>query len=238
MCDNVIDIILCKLYLESLANISDTNNCLRNIASPVFAQKYGKLVLSFDALPYSCELLEPFERHQYKGHEFIIWRDKPLIRIGVAKIWFKLLRNFGKYINFIRIQCDQDKSNDIKMKIPYALWNLMKYILKYCANSLEILDSFDYPFLTLNKRLAKLHTFNAQSGFRYGNNAVWKHWNTNALELMPNLRVLKLFCVSIIIGIRKTFSKIETNRPGCKDMKRCIRFFLFCIWIHRSLIWI
>lgn len=62
----------------------------------------------------------------------------------------------------------------------------------------------------MDKPLPKLHTFIAESGWLSCDRASWKHWNTNALDLMPNLRSLRIHCVPIII--EKNLPKLERIR--------------------------
>lgn len=186
MCDNVIDIILGKLELDDLANISDTNKRLRGIAASVFSRKYGNHLLSIDAFVHNLDLSESMIGH-YKRFEPCI-KNIPTIRISNAKIWFKLLRNFGDCLRFLRIDCGFNfNPSELNVKIPNAFKNLTVYILEYCTDSLEKLETHDYPLFYLNKPWNKLDELYENCSKREIENP-----NTQALELMPNLKSLNL----------------------------------------------
>lgn len=120
--------------------------------------------------------------------------------------------------------------------LPNEIWHLMKYVLKYCSESLEMLDLHSYPIFLLDKPFTKLHTFSAEGDWRGCDcdRASWRHWKTNALSLIYEhfdlivfQKYLKIICQNwnasawILILMTKSFHS-----------------FLFCIWIHISLIWI
>lgn len=127
MPDNVIDMILDQLELADLGNIADTNNRFRKIADSVFTRKYANHLISFDAILYSRGI-DASEIKIHNSWEFIYCKNKLLIKIPDAKIWFILLRNFGKSMKFIRIRCPLRRH---PTKIPNALENLIKYVKEY-----------------------------------------------------------------------------------------------------------
>lgn len=97
LCDNVINIILCDLELQDLANISDTNSRLRNIAASVFSRRYGNHVISFGVS------IEPDSAiRELRIDQLRLFKNKMIPKIYEITIWFKILRNFGKFIKFIR----------------------------------------------------------------------------------------------------------------------------------------
>lgn len=192
MCDHVIDMILCHLDLADLATVSDTNIRLKNIAGSVFSRKYSHHLISMDAFNYEKD---PFDL--MRSNSFVYCKNKVIIRISDTKIWFKLLRNFGEYIKFLRIECVKPPSN-----ILCVLENMNKYLSKYCSDSLEILQLFQYPVFKLIKPLTKLQDFTLRSL-----KAVNTSENNEALEMMPNLRTLSLNYVPKMPA--KYFSKLE-----------------------------
>lgn len=109
-------------------------------------------------------------------------------------------------MNFI--QCKYE------IKIPNALKTLLQYVLKYCSDSLEILELRNYPFFILKRPLNKLHEFNLRVVFKQKGNAVWKHWNEESLKLMANIRS---HCSK---NISKTFSKIGTGLSVIEQRRR------------------
>lgn len=178
MCDNVIDIILCNLELDDLANVSDTDQRPRNIAASVFSRKYTHRLMSFDAFHHSYEMTNERIEAVMQDH-FVYYIKIPIIRIHDAKIRFKLLRNFGKFIKFIRIQCDFLKSNEFRVKIQTAMKNLFEYVLEYCTDSVKVLEMHYYPFFTLTAVDCAEHEIAI---------GIWKNWDADALRLMPNIR--------------------------------------------------
>lgn len=169
MYDDVIEMILHCLQLEDLANVSDTSKRLRNIAGSVFSQKYRNHLISID-------IFDHVKNRVLLNGLHIRCKNEPIVRITDAKIWFKLLRNFGESIKYIRIQSDP-----IKHFGPAK--NVIEYVLEYCrTDSLEVLGLEYYPFLPLNKPLTSLTEF-----FGYHYRVVFE-----AVELMPNIRTLGL----------------------------------------------
>lgn len=199
MCDNVIDIILCKLNLADLANISDTNNRLKNIAASVFSRRFGNCFISFDSLGAKRELSRQLE--------VIRCKNKPIVKIIDAKIWFKLLRNFGNLIKFISIQCEPvpQVKNETQIKMANVLKNLNEYVLKYCADSLERLQIKNLPFFTFNMPLEKVHEFIVHQDLCC--NYEYENWNTEALNFLPNIRSLDLVCVPK--SLEKNYPKLN-----------------------------
>lgn len=210
MCDHVIDIILCNLELKDLANVSDTSGRLRNMAASVFLRKHSHRLISLDAF-YHLRGITKFGLALARARQNcnIHCRSKLGVRIRDANIWFKLLRNFGKFIKRISIQFEEWGSYEFHVKIPNAMKNLFEYVLEYCTDSLELLDLHYYPYFTLKKPLPNLREFNVFGHVEYGNfNSVWKHWDINdALELIPNIRSLTLSCVPR--ALQKPFPRLE-----------------------------
>lgn len=139
MCDDVIDIIMCHLKLEDLANMSDTSKRLKHIASSVFFRRYKNCLISFNAF------------HQYHGTLNIYYTIKPVIIVSNVNIWFKLIRNFGEHIQILGIHRKgisfNRNINNPKTYIKSALKNLSKYIYEYCPDSLEILELNEYSYV-------------------------------------------------------------------------------------------
>lgn len=171
--------------------------------------------------------------------EFLIYCDnKPIIRIGDAEIWFKLLRNFGEFIKFFRIQCHfYDLSNELKTKIPNALKNLIIYVHEYCTDSLEILELRCYPFFCSNKPLIKLKKFFAPECFQRQNIGIyqWEHRITELSELMPNLNSLYLTDVPKIL--EEHFPKLERVELTLK-CKEDVHSFNSFLHLNRQIIWL
>lgn len=186
MCDNVIDMILCHLQLEDLANISDTSKRLRSIAGSIFSRKHAQRLISFDVFHYSRNLSERRRKTMQEVIK-IYCKQGETVRITDAKIWFKIMRNFGASIKYIRIQ---DNPYELDTRILSALQNMNKYVSEFCSDSLISLELHNYHYFTLNKPLTKLQEF------------LKKHYsfeNSEALKLMPNLRTLVLYCVPSIL---------------------------------------
>lgn len=217
LCDKVVDIILNNLELTDLANISDTNTRLRNIAGSVFSRKYANHLISFGVIYYSIKSCE-LELEWYARRNFISCKDKPIIRIGDSKIWFKVLRNFGKFIKFINVVSQIAHSST---RIPNALENLAKYITEYCSDSMEFLELRDYPYFISNKTFSKLHEFRER-------NCLSEACMTEALKLMPNLRSLAVIYAPV--ALEKSFPKLERVKlllRSVKDVHSFISFLQF-----------
>ncbi|XP_031637665.1 uncharacterized protein LOC116350082 [Contarinia nasturtii] len=196
MCDNVIDLILCHLQLEDLANVSDTSKRLKNIAGSVFSRRHRHHLISFDAFHHSHDVSE-LQREMKEKITGNVCKNKLIVRIRDAKIWFKLMRNFGESIQFMRIECVCRLNSNVPVtNIPTAYENVIKYVFEYCTDSLEMLELKSYPFFPLNKPLSKLHQFITR-GFVY----------PEVLELMPNLRCLTLS--SVPKTLEKYFPQLE-----------------------------
>lgn len=224
MCDNVIDIILCYLELEDLANFSDTNQRFRKIAGSVFSRKHKNSLISFDTFHYSheSELWPPCKNLLAILHS----KQKPIVRIINAKIWFKILRNFGEFTKFIAIYCDYIKERTTK--IPNALIGLNEYIHKYCTDSLETLELHCYKYFTLNKPLTKLREFVATSNLDdHGSIEAWKYWNLATLQLMPNLRSLDIQGVPIALD-----KYIPQLKRVCLYLGKEEAVHSFCSFVH------
>lgn len=197
MCDHVIDMILCHLDLADLATVSDTNRRLKNIAGSIFSRKYSHHLISIDEFNFEEKPIALMRSDSY-----VYCKNKVIIRISEAKIWLKLLRNFGEYIKFLRIECVNMELNKPPSNILCVLENMNKYIFKYCSDSLEILELHLYPFFKLIKPLKKLQDFTLRSL-----NVVNTSANYEALEMMPNLHTLNLKYVPKMPA--KYFSKLE-----------------------------
>ncbi|XP_037042618.1 uncharacterized protein LOC119078971 [Bradysia coprophila] len=191
MGDHVIDVILCYLHLEDLANISDVSTRLRGLASLVFSRKHAHRLISMDVYRYGSNNCKELREH-YK----IVCKHDVVVRIPDAETSFKLLRNFGASIKHVRIHNVEYGQN--KTYILNVLQNLNKYISDFCSDSLETLDVQGYRFLTLNKpfrNLRELYLF--ARGFE----------SSEALDFMPNVRTLRLG--SIPKTMAKSYAKVE-----------------------------
>lgn len=187
MCDDVIDLILCHLQLEDLANISDTSRRLKTIASSVFSRKHTNHLISIDCFDHSEAYL--------LSHIYISFKIKPIVRISDAKIWFKLLRNFGKLFKYLRIQMDPvTMTNEDKILTSWK--NINNYVLDYCIDSLEVLELMYYTYFDLNRPLPNLQQFLGKVSSIF-----------ETVELMPNLHCLSLRHVPQTL--KKCFSKLE-----------------------------
>lgn len=226
MCDNVIDIILCNLKLEDLANVSDTNQRLRNIAGSIFVRKYGNHLMSIDTFHYSNEINEGFKYSQSVVR--IESKPRPIVRISDAKIWFKLLRNFGQFTKYIAIQCDYTTKHTTN--IPDALKNLNNYIHEYCTESLEILELRKFLFFALNKPLTKLHTFIA-FGHRDDPENI-EAWNSKTLHFMPNLRSLNI--LDVPIALENHLPQLERFTMNLKSEEH-VRSFISFLHLNRQI---
>lgn len=171
LCEDVIEVVLSKLELVDLVNISDTNIHLQNIARSIFHRKYGNHLICIEALEHAY----PTDNAWYRKCKI-----KQFIRISDAKVWFKLIRNFGESIKYVLIKSYYGTFWD-DGNIPIFYKHLIEYILKYCSDSLELLELQDYPFLPLNTPLKKLNEF-------IGITAV----SFEEIKYMPNLRTLRL----------------------------------------------
>lgn len=198
------------MELADLGNISDTNNCFRKIADSVFTRKYANHLISFDAILYSRGI-NASEIEFHNSYEDIYCKNKLLIKITDAKIWFILLRNFGKSIKFIRIRCPLRHAVRLDpTKIPNALENLIKYVKEYCADSLEALEMFNYPYFTWDRPFPKLQEFTTECCFDFGHEPLTTcrmNWNTVTLEFMPNIRSPRLRFVPKLL--EEHFSKLD-----------------------------
>lgn len=140
MCDDAIEMILSYLELADLANISDVSKRLQIIAKSIYSRKHAHRLICIDAFQFDLNTAS-----------FTFYcKIKPIIRINDAKVWFKLIRNFGESIKYIYIKSDYLRSWD-ERNIPSSYKYVIEYILEYCADSLEALELFQYPFLPLNK---------------------------------------------------------------------------------------
>lgn len=192
----VIDLILCHLQLEDLANVSDTSKRLKSIAGPVFFRRHRHQLISFDAFHHSHDVSE-LEREMREKMTGNICKNKAIVRIRDAKIWFKLMRNFGESIQFMRIECVCRLNSNVPVtNIPTTYENVIKYVFEYCTDSLGMLEVNGYPFSPLNQPLSKLHQFITR-GFVY----------PEVLELMPNLHCLTLS--SVPKTLEKYFPQLE-----------------------------
>lgn len=196
LCDNVIDFILCHLQLEDLANIADTNTRLRSIAGSIFSRKHSHRLISIDTLYYAMEEEYNIES-QIKYWPFYC-KHEAFVRFSDAKIWFKLIRNFGAYIKFIRIQGIFEICTS-GTYILDAIQNVMKYVSEFCSESLNVLEVVNYPFFTLHKPMTNLQEFIFM--------VETLPFYSEKLKLMPNLRSLRLFSVPRIL--KKRYEKLE-----------------------------
>lgn len=175
LCEDVTEMVLCHLELKDLINVADTNKRLQNIARSIFYRKFRHHLICIetpsrrtDDIAYADSLPE---------------KIKQFVRIRDAKVWFKLIRIFGESIKNIKIDSDYIFPCDYLGNIPNVFKYLIVYVLKYCADSLELLELSNCPcqLLQLNKPLTKLNEFIGQSQVLY-----------EEIEYMPNLRCLSL----------------------------------------------
>lgn len=211
MIDDVIEMILYCLELKDLANVSDTSRRLRKIAGSVFSRKYRDDLISINAS-------EPDNRAMImKIDPNFISCKKPVISIFDANIWFKILRNFGKSIRFIRVISEQEVERR-ELKIVSSWKNVTKYVLKYCCtDSLEVLEFKWYHFF-LNKSLVNLQEFFGHISLPH-----------EALKLMPNIRTLKL--INVPKSLETHFphlEKVSLRLKGTEDVQ------LFCSFLHMN----
>lgn len=159
-----------------------------------FLRKHAHRLISFDVFHYSRNLNE--SELEDSQHIIVVYcKQGKIVRITDAKIWFKIIRNFGSSIKYIRIQGFHHERDT---SILSALQNLNKYIFEFCSDSLVALELRGYPFFTLNKPLTKLQEFFfVNDSFE----------NSETLELMPNLRTLMLRCIPR--KLKKHYPKLE-----------------------------
>ncbi|XP_037042614.1 uncharacterized protein LOC119078968 [Bradysia coprophila] len=194
MSDHVIDVILCELPLEDLANISDTSTRLRDIASSVFLRKHAHRLISMDVFHYGINICDKLREH-YKKDFPVYCEHNAMLRISAAPIWFKLLRNFGATIKHVRIHGHTTNDTYTLNVMP----NLIKYVSDFCSDSLETLEALaGNQFLTFKRPLTNLREFCLFSG---------RFESLEALESMPNVRTLKLSRVPKTIA--KFYAKLE-----------------------------
>lgn len=191
MCDDVIDLILYRLELEELATVSATNERIRDIARSVFARKYRNCLISIDTFSIGADV------HTNKFHmdeDLITFKDRPIVRVSKPSAWYKILRNFGESIKYIRLHYHKNISG--------SFWrHIVEYVSLYCTASLCALEVYGGP-LHMQKPLTKLHTFIATG---------WSPLNQiETLELMPNIRRLILKTESLPKSLENYFPNLET----------------------------
>lgn len=186
LCDDVIDIILCCLKLEDLTNVSDTNKRLRTIACSVFSRNHANQLISIDCFDPSDEI--------EKWDALVSYKNKSIVRVADAKVRFKLLRNFGNLIKYIRIQVrGKDGFN-----IPTSWRNVNNYLIDYCVDFLEVLELYTdtHNYFVLDKTLLRLQQFFGHAKVMF-----------KTVELMPNLNKLSLWRVPQTL--KRCFPKLE-----------------------------
>lgn len=212
--DDVIEMILHRLELEDLTNISDTNTRIRKIAASVFSRKYKDNLISINA---DSRAISFAWRSMLMDPAIIVCKTKPIIGIFDADIWFKLLRNFGKSIKYIRVSSESEvhlKSRGIEEEVSWK--NLSKYILEYCCiDSLEILEFGWYNFFFSDNPFTNLQEF-------FGNSDV----PDEALKLMPNIRTLSL------INVPKTLKTYFPHLEKVALRLETTEAELFCSFLH------
>lgn len=212
MCDDVIEMILRHLQLEDLVNISDTSTRLRAIAGPVFSRNHAHRLLCIEVFHYSL-IIDSYRDILRKRIPYYRPCD-PIVRISDAKIWFKLMRNFGGSVKRIHIQEAETLSQE--SSIPQAMENLSKYIFEYCGDSLETLDVEIFKFLTFNKPLTRLEEFCARTHRR---NIL------EILEFMPNVRSVRLDTIpKTIAKFYWKLERIELKLEKYSDVETFISF--------------
>ncbi|XP_055308217.1 uncharacterized protein LOC129572296 [Sitodiplosis mosellana] len=206
MCDDAIEMILSYLELADLANISDVSKRLQTIAKSIYSRKHAHRLICIDAFQFDLDTV----------HFSFYCKIKPIIRINDAKVWFKLIRNFGESIKYIYIHSDYHPRSWDERNIPSSYKYVIEYILEYCADSLEVLEFFAYPFLPLNKPLTKLKKFIGQT----------RDVSFDAIEYMPNLNYLFLSCIPITLE-RKCFPHMDEFRTTLESRKDVDSFISF-----------
>ncbi|XP_055325920.1 uncharacterized protein LOC129579778 [Sitodiplosis mosellana] len=206
MCDYAIEMILSYLELADLANISDVSKRLQTIAKSIYSRKHAHRLICIDALQFHLDTVSIS----------FFCKIKPIIRINDAKVWFKLIRNFGESIKYIYVHSDNYSSRWHERNTPSSYKYVIEYILEYCADSLEVLEFFAFPFLPLNKPLTKLKKFIGHT----------RDVSFDAIEYMPNLNYLFLSCIPITLE-RKCFPHMDEFRTTLKSRKDVDSFISF-----------
>lgn len=206
MCSDAIEKIITHLELLDLVNICGVSKRLQTIAKSIFSRKYSHWLI---IIRFPKEGIIPRTIH---------CRIEPIIRISDAKVWFKLIRNFGESIKYIRIECDYCFFGE---RIKPSLKYIMEYILEYCADSLEVLELKKYPFTPLNGRLKKLKKLFA---FCYG--------QCDAIEYIPNVNCL---WISIIPKILENICFSNMNELHTSDEYHTSESFLSFLRSNRQI---
>lgn len=201
LCDNVIDMICCHLRLEDLTNIADTSTRLKGIAGGVFSRRHAHRLIAIDAIQYAHNLFS-FEPKYSHENIYIRFERKAFFKITDARIWFKVLRNFGGSIKYILIRCYNERDTHI----AGVLQNLITYVSEFCCDSLNTLELYKCTRFILNKPLKNLQEF-----FFITNESFE---NAEALELMPNICSLVLHCVPR--NLEKSYAKLERVKLSVK----------------------
>lgn len=193
ICDDAIEIILKHLNLEELVNCADTNKRLNQIAQSVYSQKYRDCVLWFG--------------NEDKGHDI----TEKHIRIDITAICFKLIRNFGKFIKTIEVGYVADLNVEDELNKNAARYkNMNEYVSEYCADSLEEITLFDFPFFKMNKPMKKLQKFCVHDHLINRKN---RSAYLESISCMENLRCFML--ESYKIGIPKA---LENYIPTLEEI--------------------
>ncbi|XP_055326201.1 uncharacterized protein LOC129580029 [Sitodiplosis mosellana] len=203
MCDDAIEKILSYLELVDLTNICGVSRRLQTIAKSIFSRKHGHWLICIDATQFPIERFDPLS---------VYCKIKPIIRISEAKMWFKLIRNFGKSIKYIQIETDSvfiDKG--IK---PSFYKYIIEYIIEYSADSLEVIELLNYPFMPLNKPLKNLTKIIALSD---------EHIKFDAIEYIPNVNSLWLKWIPKILK-NICFPNMNELKTSDQDVESFISF--------------
>lgn len=178
------------MELEDLANVSDTNKRLRNIAGSVFSRKYGNHLISVGHFT-KCSGV-PIERIVFLP---FVFRNERMVRIGDARVWYKLLRNFGGSIKYIRLF----RMIELNINVGSKWERLLEYVSEYCADSVEVMEVMTNLAFSLNKPLVEIQKFFIHSCLKI-----------KSLELSQNLRALRLS--SWANTIDKHFPQLENAK--------------------------
>lgn len=215
MCDDAIEKILSYLELVDLTNICGVSRRLQTIAKSIFSRKHGHSLISIDAIQFPSARV---------SQQSVCCKIKPIIIISEAKVWFKLVRNFGQSIKYIRIESDHAVyDNGIK---PSFYKYIIEYILEYTADSLEVFELMNYPFMPLNKPLKKLKKIFV---YWYG------HIEIDAIEYIPNINSLKLTSIPKILENIICFPNMNELRTTVNDSESDVESFISFLRVNRQI---
>lgn len=197
-CDDGIEMILNFLEWEDLLNIADTCTRLRNIARSVFSRKYQHYVFVIDTFN-ECEIeLQPFQH-------------KPVAMIVNAKVYLKLLRNFGESVKYLCVYfvpfmkwrslfsyAEYCPIPYVEMRLPTPYKYVSSYVMQYCADSLEGLHLNNFP-LTCCKSFSRLKYLSCLGSRIVGEGMLPPILSTLRTEYPPTRIFPNLEIVSVVL---------------------------------------